>query len=336
MGALLLEIVQCPGCGGVLSETPGGEVRCASCAAAYQKRNGILDLNPNPTEAAQLEMRGHIALEERWLDTVPESVRGLVAGVEGEKLLLALPDLTHPDLEQVPALARLHENADDFFELINLLNVRPGEIILEIGAHMGWASHHLATRGAHVVAMDISHQLSLTDVFLKYGVVMERVYADMMAFPVRENALDMVFGVATIHHADDLGKLFKACARSLRAGGSCVFFSEPVAGVYDETIKETFGAEEKELGIQEHVYTIVEYFEEAKKAGLCPRVIPLSGILRQKHRRYPAFRFLWRMLLACKIGYWPIFTRVVYPYMLRYYPKVPFPHLALVLKKSKC
>jgi SAM-dependent methyltransferase len=278
-------------------------------------------------------MQGHKTLEARWFENLPDSLRGYVEGEAGEKLLMTLPHLTHPDLAQIPSFARLNENADDFFELLNLLDIRPGEVILEIGAHMGWAAHHLVVRGANVIAMDISHQLKLTDVFIKNGIPMERVYADMMNLPAQKNSLDMIFGVATIHHAEDLEKLFAACARSLRAGGACVFFSEPVAGMDDVEAKESFGAEEKELGIQEHIYTIEEYFSAAKKAGLSPRVIPLPGILRESHRRYKVFRFLWLILLKSKIGYRTIFTRRIYPFMLRFYPRIPFPHLALVLKK---
>jgi SAM-dependent methyltransferase len=278
-------------------------------------------------------MQGHLTLENQWYSTLPVHLQKYVMGTAGEELLLSLPYLTHPELAQIPSLARLSENADDFFSLLALLNIRPGEVILEIGAHMGWASHQLARRGANVIAMDISHQLALTDIFLQRGVAIERVYADMMAFPIREASLDMVFAMATIHHADDLEKLFRACTRALKPGGTCVFFSEPVAGLHDTTIKEAFGAEEKELGIQEHIYTIVEYFNAAKHAGLRPSVIPLPSILLEPHRRYKIFRKIWYLLLKGKIAYTPFFTQFLYPYMLRYYPRIPFPHLALILKK---
>ncbi|MBI2425260.1 MAG: class I SAM-dependent methyltransferase [Candidatus Hydrogenedentes bacterium] len=328
----LLDIVQCPNCAGAL-RAGDARVCCAQCGTRYDYRGGILDLHPAPSQAAQLEMQGHVILENQWIESIPETLRPFVRDAGGEELLLSLPRLTHPDLVQIPSLARINENASDFFSLLDLIRIRPGEVILEIGAHMGWASHQLARRGAAVLAMDISHQLALTDIFIRRGVALERVFADMMVFPVREGVLDRVFAVATIHHADDLERLFRACARALRPGGSCVFFSEPVAGLYDTSIKEAFGAEEKDLGIQEHIYTIVEYFGAARRAGLRPSVVPLPEILLQPHRRYRLFRKLWWWLLRCGLGYTPVFTRVIYPFMLRYYPRVPFPHLALVLHK---
>ena len=213
------------------------------------------------------------------------------------------------------------------------MRIRPGEVILEIGAHTGWASHHIARRGAKVVATDISHQLADTGLFLRQGVPILRAYADMTVLPVRDGILDTIFAVATIHHAGDLAGLLASCARALTPGGRCVFFSEPVAGKYDAQIKEDFGAEDKAMGVHEHIYTIDEYFDAAQSAGLYPAVLPLKSILRDTHRRYRLFRLLWLALLHIGIGRRPLFTRHIYRVMLRFYPRIPFPHLALVFTK---
>lgn len=331
----ITDIFCCPKCHGDLDRDMAlSACRCVQCDSRYVVEEGILNLNPEPTVAALQEMKGHRIIEEQWLDSIPEALHEHVVGEAGERLLFSLPNLPHPDLLRVPSLARLSENADDFFELLEWMRIQADEVILEIGAHIGWASHHLAERGAMVFATDISHQLSIANQFSQRGIAMKCVYADMESLPVREGAVNTIFAVAAVHHAEDLSAVFAGCARGLCPGGRCVFFSEPVAGRYDASIKESFGADEKEAGIQEHIYTIDEYYEAAQQSGLIPSVLPLKSVLRDSTRRYKLFRSLWRMLLWAQIGYHPFFTRYIYRYMLRYYPRVPFPRLALILIKK--
>jgi SAM-dependent methyltransferase len=330
----ITDIFCCPKCRGDLNrDMTLSACRCVRCDSLYAFEEGILNLNPEPTDAALQEMQGHRIIEDQWLDSIPEALREHLVGEAGQRLLFSLPKLPHPELFGVPSLARLSENADDFFELLDWMRVYPGEVIIEIGAHIGWASHHLAQRGAFVFATDISHQLAIANAFEQSGIAMKCVYADMESLPVREGAVNTIFAVAAIHHAQDLSAVFGGCARALCSGGRCVFFSEPVAGRYDTSIKETFGAEEKAVGIQEHIYTIDEYFEAAQQCGLIPSILPLQSVLLETTRRYKLFRSLWRVLLWAKIGYHPLFTRYIYRYMLRYYPRIPFPRLALIFVK---
>jgi SAM-dependent methyltransferase/uncharacterized protein YbaR (Trm112 family) len=334
MSLKIKDIFCCPACRGPLQENENASgAACITCGTAYSCKEDILDLNPEPTSTASQEIEAHRTLESQWLDSMPEELRSYLTSGGGEKLQLSLPRLPRPDLAQVASLARLAENAEDFFECLDWMHIQPGEVILEIGAHTGWASHHLALRGAQVIVTDISPQLQLTELYLRHGIPMLRAYADMMVLPVREGLLDTIFSVATIHHAEDLPGLLKACARALKPNGRCVFFSEPVAGRYDKTITETFGAEEKALGIQEHIYTIDEYFDAARTAGMKPSVLPFKNVLLDQTRHYKWFRLLWLLLLRSGIGYHPIFIRYLYRYMLRFYPKIPFPHLALVFTK---
>ena len=290
--ASITEFLQCPQCNApALEEKDTGKVVvCGGCAAEFAFREGILDLNPAPTEEAQLEMSGHVSLEKEWTENLPDELAEHCTGQAGVEIMLAMPHLPNPDLAALPQFSRMSEMANDFFECVERLHLEGDEHIVEIGSHLGWASYQLSKSGATVIATDISHQLALTNVYEQEGFPFYRAYCDMMTLPMRAESMDIVFAVATIHHAGDLEQLFSACHRVLKPGGKCVFFAEPVAGVGDTEALKTFGAEEKEYGIQEHVYTIEEYFGAARKMGFTPEVLPFTDILKQPDRKHPFIR----------------------------------------------
>ena len=336
----LLDLVCCPQCRAgewrIEAKTDvdieEGRICCGACGAAYVVREGMLDLNPAPSAAAQQEMSGQRILADRWLEDIPASLHPLVEGEAGLHLMRSLPRCTHPALaEAVPSLKRLDDIAEDYFELLGWLGLRGDEVIVELGANIGWHARHLAKCGARVVATDIGHQLALARNYFDGSIYFERVFCDMMALPFREGSLDLITAVATIHHADDLAALFRACRRALKAGGRAVFFAEPVVGAGDADARERFGAQEKAIGIQEHVYSIDEYFGAAQAAGFRARVIPLRSLLHDSSRRWPLARALGRLILASGLGYTDPFTRRIYPLLLRRYPRIPFPNFALAL-----
>jgi SAM-dependent methyltransferase len=330
----LLALVRCPACWAELMPSEG-DARCTGCDAVYTWRDGILDLNPRPTEEAAAEMAAHRAMEERWMrEVVPAALRPFLEGDRGLENLLAMPHCPHPELVRVvPDIRRVHEMADDFYVLRDRLRLRGDEAVLEIGAHLGWAAHRLAERAGYVVATDISHQLAIAQGFIDHGPGFDRTFCDMQVLPFGDEVFDLVFGVAVAHHSGDLAGLFARVHAVLKAGGRAVFFAEPVVAVDDEAARASFGLAEKAFGAQEHVYTIDEYFAAAHDAGLQPWVEPLPGILREPGRKWPLARKLWRGLLKTGLGYAPFFTRTLYPRMLRQYPRIPFPRFALVLEK---
>lgn len=336
MNAALLDIVRCPACGGALSlaAKPEGAL-CDGCGSRFGVRNGILDLHPNPVPSALQEMEAHQQLAARWLDDeVPAHLRYLFHGEHGRKIALALPNCAYPELTAASkSLGRIAALAGDYFALLDRLDLTGREIAVEIGAHTGWSAQHLAKRCQMVTATDISPQLEDAQVYLENGAPFERVFADMQVFPFSAESLDLIFGVATIHHADNLLSLFRRFRETLKPGGRAVFLDEPVAGRWDRKAVAAFGADEKELGIQEHIYTIHQYFAAARQADLVPSVLPLPGLCLDNSRRWPRMRRMTLRLLRSRQGYRPLFTRRVYPFLLKFYPRIPFPRFALVLTK---
>ena len=343
MRRTLLDLVCCPHCRGTLHLDPGpseilqGEIRCRTCARTFAVRDGMLDLHPEPTPEAQMEMHAHQVLADRWLsEAVPAHLRPLFNGESGIELTLDLPHCRHPALvESVASIRRLAEIADDYFALLDWLGLNGAEAAVEVGAHTGWSAHHLAARCRSVVATDISHQLALGQVYLDHAGFFERVFCDMAAFPFRNASLDLIFGVATLHHANDLPRVCARFAAALKPGGRTVFFAEPVAGRWDTNVQHTFGADEKDLGIQEHIFTIGQYFDAFRAAGLTPRIIPFASLCRAPERRWRLFRIAALRLIESGYAYADFFTRRLYPFMLQFYPKIPFPHFALVCSKEE-
>ena len=330
----LLEVVCCPLCRGALAAETSG-ARCGGCGEVYPLREGVLDLHPSPSEESRQEMAAHEAMAARWLDEiVPEHLHVRLTGESACKLHWSLPRVEDKELAAaVPQFKRLDDIADDYFELLEWLRLERTDMVVEVGAHLGWSARYLAERAGRVVATDISPHLANAKNYWTDKARFACVYSNMAAFPFRDGSLDLIFAVATIHHLADLTGFFKHCRRALRPGGRAVFFAEPVAGRWDTEARERFGAEEKAMGIQEHIYSIGEYFNAARRAGLTPGVVPMTSLMRDPRRNWPRLRRLGLWLIKSGLGRRWLFRRVIYRLMLVFYPRIPFPHFALVLSK---
>jgi len=340
MNPAVLKLLCCPRChAAALTATAGGgndivdgAVRCADCGQEYPVAQGILDLLWGPSPAAREEVAAQPREDAQWWEDFPGRLRPLLEGETGRAILLSAPRCPYPELaEAVESYRRLDALADDYYELLEWLDLNGGETVAEVGADSCWGARDLARRARTVVATDVAGHLEMGQAYLDEGAHFDRVRCDMVRFPFRETSLDLVFGVATIHHAADLEELFQAIRRALKPGGRAVFFDEPVRGRSDHGAQETFGAARRALGFQEHIYTIDEYFEAARAAGFRPHVVPMTSLLRDPTRKWPLARRAGLALIRAGLGRRAPFTRHVYPWLLRFYPRIPFPRFALVL-----
>jgi ubiquinone/menaquinone biosynthesis C-methylase UbiE len=102
---------------------------------------------------------------------------------------------------------------------------------LEIGAGTGYFTLNLLRAGAveEAVASDISQgmldQLSRSADTL--GLAVDTVRCDAAKLPFDDDAFDLVFGHAVLHHIPDLDGAFSEFRRVLRPGGTVVFCGEP-------------------------------------------------------------------------------------------------------------
>jgi SAM-dependent methyltransferase/uncharacterized protein YbaR (Trm112 family) len=293
----LLKYIRCPICHGRdfvitradydLAECREGEVQCVACARAYPVRKGILDLLPAPSPVILSEQKG-------WAEMLGETTEELV------ETMLALPYLAD-DL-----WSTVHTNFDQAMQLVDL----SGKSVLDIGAGRGWSSRWMARAGAgNIVATDILTQrfigLETADIYLERdSVYFERVVADMNDLPLGEQVFDVVFIASTLHHSSHIRKTMKEVARVLVSGGTAIIISEPVRSLFWP--HDLSNNPEIAHGINEHVYSIMDYLWAVGSVGLVPRLaFPASiahkldlhdaAAVRELGKIAPCFSKMWRV-----------------------------------------
>ena len=107
----------------------------------------------------------------------------------------------------------------------------PFDSALEIGAGTGYFTLNLMLAGLirEAVATDISHGMlaALSDSARSLGLEVRTVRTEAERLPFPDEAFDLVFGHAVLHHLPDLDASFAEFARVLRPGGTVVFCGEP-------------------------------------------------------------------------------------------------------------
>lgn len=102
---------------------------------------------------------------------------------------------------------------------------------LEIGAGTGYFTLNLLQAGVvrEAVCSDISPGMlsALAGNAARLGLDVETAVADAEALPFEDEAFDLVFGHAVLHHLPDLHQAFSEFFRVLRPGGVVVFAGEP-------------------------------------------------------------------------------------------------------------
>lgn len=230
-----------------------GQLICLGCDHRHPIHKGIVNLLPNPTPVIQSEQQG-------WIELLGETHEGLV------ETMLELPYL------EDGVWITTYKNFDDIMSKVNLA----GKRVLDIGAGRCWSTRRIVTAGAsYAMGLDILLErfigLETADIFLQHdGLYFERVLGNMNNLPIRPGAFDIVFMTGTLHHSSDLVRTMRQVAGSLVPGGMAIVINEPVRSLFQS--KDLTGCLEVEHGINEHVYTILEYLWAVWRAGLRPKL----------------------------------------------------------------
>jgi SAM-dependent methyltransferase len=257
----LLDVMRCPVCRGRL-DGDVDSLRCSGCGAAYPVEDGIprmLDDRLPGIAAKRGEIAGWVAMakEQGWYE--PD-----------DEVDALLPYLCR-DLGWDDKTWRANEHS---FSLLLERYVRPGLRVLEVGAAKGWAAQHLVPRGVEYVGTDI---LADPNIGIGRGAFYEarvgpfaRVQADGEHLPFADGAFDLVYCVAALHHALDLGRMVSELSRVTRRGGIVAALNEGTRAIRASGEVED-QEEEKGFGINEHVHSLYAYLWAFARAGLLVR-----------------------------------------------------------------
>ena len=254
----LLDLLRCPFCRVTLD--PGGDgLSCSTCGRRFPIADGIpLMLHDDLPGAAEKlgEAAGWVekAREEGWYE--PDDAVDAVLPFVNEEL--GWDDLNWAS------------NSHSIRCLLDLVGDRRGLVVLELGAAKAWASRFWLERGCEYVATDI---LADARIGLGRGAFygdFARVQADGEHLPFADAAFDVVYCVATLHHALDLNRMVGEMARVARSGAVVAALNEGTRGVMRSPENPEQQAE-KALGINEHVHTVWAYLAAFARNGLAVR-----------------------------------------------------------------
>lgn len=262
----LLEIITCPICKKRSfkiekikknnQEIRSCEITCNYCSAKFEVNKGILNLLPNPKDSIKKEQKGWMKLSDK---------KSLRKNKENDLKMVDLPWCINFPKDR----KHWKDHADNFDFVLEQLNLKGDEKVLDLGAGRCWSTREFARIGCACVALDVVSTryvgLESADIYLEHNnIFFERVLADMNNLPFVKDSFDIVFSTASIHHSSDLVELFKEASRVLKKNGKIVLINEPVRGIFES---KRLCCDEVEQGINEHIYRLVDYEKSAKKAG---------------------------------------------------------------------
>ncbi len=290
--------------GAVSSKRNDMHLECAACGKVYAIEDGIIIMYNQLDAATHREMEARDARKYDW-------------EVERKRPYIYhdYPEIHRDDSEVDWDI--IASNVEQILSLLQLNGMLAGRRVLEIGAGTCWATRMLAERGGICTALDISA------VLLKVGEAQfspgslgfDRLATDMNNMPFQDAQFDVVFCNESIHHSDDLQKSFGEIWRVLAKNGICALVNEPTKSHFQDA--DSWGADAKEHGMNEHIHSLSEYITAARAAGFSVQVLfpeSLSKQLAGKSHAPNTFRFKIAQKLVP--GFiWGYFLPVLYRFL---------------------
>lgn len=256
----LLEILRCPFCRSPLRED-GETLACTGCARTFERGpDGIplmlhRELPGAPEKLREAEGWLEKARAEGWYEP-DDAVDAVLPFVNRE---LGWND------------SNWLANGHSFQVLLDrYIRDARGLRVLELGAAKAWAARFWLERDCDYVATDI---LVDRNIGLGRGAFygdFGRVQADGENLPFDDATFDVTYCVATLHHALDLPRMVREMARVTKPHGVVAGLNEGTRGV-GRSPDNPEQAGEKELGINEHVHTVVAYLAAFARARIVVR-----------------------------------------------------------------
>ena len=272
--AALARLILCPRCRmdawSWRGDDTGGALVCESCSTAYPWHDDVLDMGSLNEDRSVAEERAAVRRTERnaALGGINDDFEDLSRAEGGLKeAILALPYGNGSRYYAEPGYFRnVRSSAAAFDFLLEHLELRSAERLLDLGADLTWSTHQMALRGLNCCAVDINHHLSVGRLFEAHsGVLYHRVRANMRDVPFRAGLFDVIIAMNALHHAERIEPVAGNIARMLKRGGRLAFV-EPYCA--NEETKAAFGRAQIEAGISEQTYLLHEWHRTFVDAGL--------------------------------------------------------------------
>jgi SAM-dependent methyltransferase/uncharacterized protein YbaR (Trm112 family) len=259
----LLSVLRCPRCKAersfdlsVRSETEDevrdGELTCRGCGERREIERGIVDLMPAAPDFVLREQAG--------LDRFADVMRA--DGWDRERVL-KLPD-EHSGY--------WYAQGTLMNQVLETVDLKPGDRILDVGSNTCWASAKFAERGLRPIALDINANelqgLATADWWLEdKGVYMERVLGAMFDLPLASDCIEWVWCCEVLHHNHraNLWATMRELYRVLKPGGALIVANETLRSLREPRLDP--GKAVAQYEGHEHAYLRRSYVKAARDAG---------------------------------------------------------------------
>lgn len=267
----LATLLRCVQCGSAVTRTADA-MRCAR-GHAYPIVEGVVIVREDGEDPAiERERRAVLELEEGHSDVFPEgstdfTLRSLLATRGAvQAAFLSLPyDDGSPFFRHNEYFRNVAGFAGAFDHLVGQLDLPAGSRVLDVGADLTWSTARLARRGWRAVGIDINHHLAAARLFREEGIDFAVVNVDMHAAAFADAVFDGITAFNALHHTHRLTPLIGNLARMLKPSGR-LGFVEPYW--FHDAVRQAFGAEQIEAGINENVYRLEEWHQTLVSHGL--------------------------------------------------------------------
>jgi ubiquinone/menaquinone biosynthesis C-methylase UbiE/uncharacterized protein YbaR (Trm112 family) len=174
----------------------------------------------------------------------------------------------------------------DFRVLMDRINVRPGDWVLDVGTGPCWSSRLLAQRGARVIALDINeanyYGLKTSDIlFSAHNIYFERVLESMTHLPFADGSLDKITFNASFHHTPDHDRTLSECFRVLKPDGVVAMVNEEFGSIR----QRLFCPESTSDTGSHHRIEYAEFDRAVEHAGFEAEFYVAEHVRKQLHNR---------------------------------------------------
>lgn len=210
----------------------------------------------------------------RWFRTLPE-MRSLVENC-------------YWDEDRCAALGRFRAS-DEFGEILAVLRchgVRPGALVLDLGAGNGTAAHALLSAGYRTVALepdgdDTVGYRAIEQLNVAAARAVPAVAALAEWLPFKSAAFDAVYCRQVLHHVPDLGAAARELRRVLRPGGVFLATREHVVDDQEQLVAFLAQHPVHQLVGGENAYRLDDYVGALRAAGFkrIRTIAPMESVI---------------------------------------------------------